>query len=202
MDMEKSYLAGIEPDGLTDIYETKILICYLLRSLERPVTQEQLEHILQDNHLVNYFAFAQAMNELKKTGHILVSEENHAATIHLGALGEETALTLQSTLPLSLREHAVQEAYSFLSREREQKLQEVKLEKTTDGYLISLIIHDIGSDLLNLRLFSADKRQAELIKTQMKRHATEIYQSLFAIISEDPLWLKEILSRIQPDSKE
>ena len=66
--------AGIEPGGMTDAYEIKILICYLLHVLKEPITREQMDAVLQGNHLVNYFSYSSAYQDLLKSGHISLEE--------------------------------------------------------------------------------------------------------------------------------
>ena len=55
---------GIEPGGLTSKTEIKLLICYLLKSLDAPLSKLQLSDIIQGEGLANYFELIQALDEL------------------------------------------------------------------------------------------------------------------------------------------
>ena len=78
-----AFVGGIQPGGLTNDFEVKILICFLLDSLkknspgaalsdgEQPgLSFDELNEIFQETGLVNYFEFAESMSELEKTEHI------------------------------------------------------------------------------------------------------------------------------------
>ena len=74
-----AFVGGIQPGGLTNDFEVKILICFLLDSLkknspgaalsdgEQPgLSFDELNEIFQETGLVNYFEFAESMSELEK----------------------------------------------------------------------------------------------------------------------------------------
>ena len=64
------YFAGIEPGGLKDTYDIKLLICYLLSTITEPLSPDQLNYIFQSEGLVNYFSYTVALKELLESGHI------------------------------------------------------------------------------------------------------------------------------------
>ena len=66
-----AFVGGIEPGGLTNDFEVKILICFLLKKIEQPLSFDQINEILQKTGFVNYFEFIGAISELQKTEHIL-----------------------------------------------------------------------------------------------------------------------------------
>ena len=49
--------------NLTDSYAVKILICYFLRQINRPITPEQLTEIATADGVINYFVYTEAMNQ-------------------------------------------------------------------------------------------------------------------------------------------
>ena len=61
---------GVGRGGMTDKYQVKILICYLMSAVSAPFTADQLNEIFQDTQIVNYFTFCEALNELKEGGHL------------------------------------------------------------------------------------------------------------------------------------
>ena len=50
--------------SLTDSYAVKILICYFLKEIDRPVTPEQLTEIALSDGILNYFYYTEAMNSM------------------------------------------------------------------------------------------------------------------------------------------
>ena len=69
MDLEyDAFDEGIEPGGLRSRNEIKVLICYLLKSIEQPISKQLINEILQENGLANYFEINQAVSDLVKAG--------------------------------------------------------------------------------------------------------------------------------------
>ena len=63
--------AGIELGGLRNRDDIRLLICYLLKSVESPMTRQMLNDAMQEDGLANYFEVGQAIEELMKTGNIV-----------------------------------------------------------------------------------------------------------------------------------
>ncbi len=197
-----NFLAGVGADGLQDIYEIKILICYLLDSVEFPLTRDQVNTIFQEDGMVNYFKFSQAEQELLASGHLtLVDTPEQKQTYALGPLGVETAHKLQTGLPRSLRDNVVRAAMNLQARLKKQREIETKLLKTQDGYLVECAIHDTGSDLLSFQLFAPDKLQAQQIKRRFSSRAAEVYKGLLGLLTGNRQAVEEVL-RAMEASKE
>lgn len=43
-----AFVGGVQPGGLTNDFEVKLLVCYLLDSLKQPLLFEQLGEIFQN----------------------------------------------------------------------------------------------------------------------------------------------------------
>jgi len=104
-----AFTAGIEHGGLTTDYEVRILICWLLSKVDRPVTMGKLNEALQQDALVNYFELARGTGYLLSTGHIVEGEhgEREEAPLVITPLGRETGETLERSLPLTVREKSL-----------------------------------------------------------------------------------------------
>ena len=90
---------GVGRGGMTDKYQVKILICYLMSAVSAPFTADQLNEIFQDTQIVNYFTFCEALDELKEGGHLSLKEDG---AYRLNPLGMETAQRLSRSLPKSI----------------------------------------------------------------------------------------------------
>ena len=76
--MYEGFRAGVEPGGLTTDYEIKMLICYVLSELGRPMPISAMIETFVGEGLANYFETASAASGLVKSGHIAIetSEDN------------------------------------------------------------------------------------------------------------------------------
>ncbi len=181
-----SLFAGISPGGMTDGYEIKILICYLLDALKQPITKAQMDEVLQGNRFVNYFCYSGAYQELLKSGHISLEEKDGEDWLILNQFGKDTAHNLQSSLPLSVREKVVTAGMDIIARMKRDRERETRIEPSKNGYTVHLRLHDGEVDLLRLAVFAPDQAQAELIRDRLSDHTAEIYQGMISLIIQDP----------------
>ncbi len=196
MDFE-SVFAGIAPGGMTDIYEIKILICYLLNTLKEPLTKDQMDLVLRGNHLVNYFSYASAYKELLESGHVYQEEREGRTVLRLNELGQHTALLLQSNLPLSVKDKVVSVGMEILAEMKRDKERSVTVEQVENGYMVMLCIQDGKTELLNVRVFAPDKEQVEIIKKQFEGNTLDIYKGMVSLAIRDGEGLHRIAEEYQ-----
>lgn len=172
---------GIGVGGLTDKYEIKILICYLLYCIKSPLSREQLNMIFQDEQLVNYFSFCDAFKELVESEHLSATEDGRYA---LNPLGEETALRLNRSLPKSLRDNVVNTAIQLMARLKLERENEASIIPYQNGFLVQCVIHDVDFDLMRFELFAPDELQAERIRERFLADPAKVYQTMIAALTE------------------
>ena len=85
MEIYDAFTEGIEPGGLRNRNEIKTLICYLVSHLDTPITKGQLNNIICEEGLANYFELNQALSEVIENGniHIAKADENEGWRIPL-----------------------------------------------------------------------------------------------------------------------
>lgn len=177
-----TFVPGVGSGGLNDKYEIKILICYLLKSINVPFSREQLSYIFQDEQIVNYFVFCDALAELIASGHI-ISEKNGADEIYtLGEIGIETADKLGSSLPSSLRDNLVVASIKLIARVKNERENEADIVPYKNGFLVKCVIHDVEFDLLKFDMYAPDMLQAERIKQNFQDNPLKIYQGFVKLL--------------------
>ena len=189
-----AFTAGIDPGGLTNDYEIKILVCYILEKIKRHMTFSEINYILQSEGLANYFEYAEAISELLSSGHIVdISQGEGEQRFRLSDLGVKTARTFEKNIPLSVREKSMRAAEEYYLRQRIEKENQVKIEKVSDGYRLSLCFSDSGSDLLNLSLFVTTEKECEQIKKRFLCDPTIFYRGIIALVTGDEHTVHTIL---------
>ncbi|WP_312645319.1 DUF4364 family protein [Hydrogenoanaerobacterium sp.] len=190
-----AFSAGIEPGGLTLSHEIKILVCYLLQNIRQKLTLSQINEALLKKGLVNYFELADAMSELLDSGHIVICATNKKdeECYGLTELGVRTAREFSDTLPLTVREKALISAQNLLARQKSAAENIVTVDKVKDGYMVNLIISDIGSDLMNLSLFMPTETEADAVKRQFIRDPLLIYKGMLALLTGDLKTVGELI---------
>ena len=181
-----AFVGGIEPGGLTNDFEVKILICFLLKKIEQPLSFDQVNEILQKTGFVNYFEFVEAVSELQKTEHVLLTtDENGQEVFQLSEIGEAMAQTFHHTLPLTVREKTVESARELIQMQKQLEETEVRYHAVDDGYILTMKLKDIGSDLMDLGVFVPSEDECVEIRERIYADPLLLYKTLLAVMMGD-----------------
>ena len=189
----------VEPGGLRDRNEVKILICYLLKTVKKPLSFDNLNEITHGEGLVNYFELAQAVKELLETGHIDLVESGGSDLYKCTRLGAGTADLFERTLPFSVREKAVRAAVNLLARIKRETENKVEItENPGGGYCIKCRILDVGDELMNISLSLPEKQQADMVRKQFLKNPEIVYKGVLALLTGDLNTVGGIISGEDP----
>ena len=173
----------MEPGGLTTDYEIKILICHVLKHIERPMPVSALIELFVGEGIGNYFEAASAAASLVKSGHIAIGGCEGENCYNLTDLGESAAGTFEKTLPLSVREKAVDAANRYFIRRERRAHNKAEVQKADDGYLLTLTITDVGSDLLKLTILLPDEETCGRIRERFLDDPIVVYKGVVASLT-------------------
>ena len=179
----EGFRAGVEPGGLTTDYEIKILICHVLKHIERPMPVSALIELFVGEGIGNYFEAASAAAALVKSGHIAIGGCEGEKCYTLTDLGESAAGTFEKTLPLSVREKAVDAANRYFIRRERRAHNKAEVQKADDGYLLTLTSTDVGSDLLKLTILLPDEETCGRIRERFLDDPIVVYKGVVASLT-------------------
>ena len=180
-----AFVGGVQPGGLTNDFEVKLLVCYLLDSLKQPLLFEQLGEIFQNTGLVNYFEFVEAVSELERTGQLTSSIQDGQQQLALTESGTVTAQTFYKTIPKSAREKALEEAKRLMEIQRCMDKVEITLAPATDGWTLRVVLRDIGSDLLDMSVFLPTEGECLRVKQQIESDPTSFYSRVLGLLMQE-----------------
>lgn len=182
--MENSaFCEGVAPGGLIEQPEIKLLVCYLLKTLKKSLTRTQINEILQEYRIANYFEVNTAMSELVCSGQVTseIVDGDELITITKKAIIDVYAI--ERSLPRSIRERAVESAIRILERDRIKKESKISVEKLESGYHVSFSVEDMGTQLLKITVYVADERQIEIAKNNFYNNAVNIYSNVISSLT-------------------
>ena len=181
-----SKMSELASTELKDVQTVKILICYLLYRINKPVDSEQLYDIAVTTEIINYFFYQAAMDYLIKNNSIHSEDgKNNTKIYTLTEKGISCAKTLRGYVPKSYRDKIVQAALRYFAKlkyESEVKIEYIELDK---GYYVHCRCLDIGDDLLDLKLFAPDRTQAEMIGNKIMLNPTGFYSKILSFALEN-----------------
>lgn len=188
---------GVRPGSVTTSHEVMLLICDLIGKAGQPVSFQELNAALQGEELVNYFQFAEAMESLRRSGHILPREYHGEQRFVLSDLGRKTSGDFGAELPPAVRERAAGALERILTLVRRQRENRVEIREVEDGWQVSLTIPDIGSDLLSLTIFMPTRRECESIRRRFLNDPMLTYKGVFALLTGDTKTVGELVESQQ-----
>ncbi len=171
---EKTFFAGIEPGGISDKHQARVLICYLIVSVELPLSGQQMYEIFAEDDLVNYFAFMEAFYELIAVQDILLVPED--ASMEPGSLdahyccsphGEQTARTLSPNLPKSVRDRVLDNAQTLLEKVRPKYTSDVSVTKENDQYRVDFVMQRDGVSVFHMDFYLRSKRDVYAVEQRL-----------------------------------
>ncbi len=181
--MDSSNLvAGVPPGGFRDTQEVRILICYLLNAVKQPLSKEQLNHIFNEQNLVQYFVFSDALAKLVSQKQVEVETIHGEEYFTLTSLGETTAQMLQSSLPRTVRDRVVSATMTLLHRRKIEQETKVETVPMGAGFEVRFTIHEKDVNLMKFSMFVPDMTQAELIQNRFLSDPVEFYQRVIGYL--------------------
>lgn len=181
--MADAFTAGVEPGGLTNLQEIRILLCYMLHTVGQPVPRDAVTEIIIGGGMANYFDTEAAIEELLGQHHLIQDEEKMLAAT---ATGAQIGDSLSVRIPYTLRERSVSAALKLLKRRTVEQDNKVDIRKLEEGgYAVTCSVQDRGLDLLSVTLRVSDPWQAEQIKEQFLSDPALLYRSNLAVLTGD-----------------
>ena len=187
-----AFTGGVAPGGLRSKSDIRILICYLLKSVDAPLSGEDIIRVLQEKALANYFEVNDALSALVSLGNIRREEDG---TYVLEPQGRSVAENLDVLLPLSVRDKAIAAAMTMLASAKIERENTVTTTRTDKGYNVSCHISGGDMELMNLTVYVPDLYQARTVKKNFHRDPQRIYNLLLAALTGDDELTKNILGR-------
>ncbi|XOQ49294.1 MAG: DUF4364 domain-containing protein [Eubacteriales bacterium] len=196
-----AFTGGIEPGGLRNKNEIRILICYLLSSVDVPLSKTDILNIIQDNGLANYFEVTDSLAELVEKGNLVVSGENNEL-YSVSQTARLIAKQLDKDLPPVVRDKAVAAAIRLLAKTKRERENKVEIIKTERGYNVTCHISGGKMDLMNFTLHVPDLYQANMVKNNFHQSPEDVYQMLLALVTNDREMAAGILgAKLKPAQK-
>lgn len=173
MDGYDAFSAGVEPGGLRNRNEIKVLIAFLLKNTERGLSRRQLMEVIQREGLANYFEASQALESLIEGGSVEVDKSDDDELLSLTAAGK-TASNIEDELPRAVRDKALATAEELLKQERRMKETPVEIIPLENGCNVRFTFND----LMTLTLYVADMEQAQSVRDKILADPESLYSAV------------------------
>lgn len=184
-----AFTGGVEPGGLWNRNDIRILLCYIFSSVDGPLSAEDISQIVQGKALANYFEVSDALASLLKQGNV-AQDENGLYTVT--PAGREIAGSLDATLPLSVRDKALEAAVRLMAEAQSRRENQVDVEETERGFQVTCHISGGETELMAVSLYVPDRAQAQLVEKNFYRDPEGAYRLLLSFLTGDQAFAKAL----------
>lgn len=178
-----TFSEGIAPGGLRDRADIKLLVCYLLKTLKKSLTRTQINEILQEYSVANYFEVNGAISELISNNQIISELVDGDELITITGHAEISTGNIERSIPKSVREKSINAALKILERERVMKESKVEVTPLEHGFHVTFIVMDVDTELLKITVYVADESQVELVKRNFYNNAITVYSDVISSLT-------------------
>lgn len=183
---------GVKPGGLTSGQEIRILLCYLLANTSVPITRAQLEDVLLGEELVNYFALAESLAQLREQELVEEGDDGYKIT----EKGRTVGQTLAQDVPRTIRDTAVRgmiRAQQYAAKAAVNK-SEVLLDG--NGRMVHCSIGDQNGALFDMQLYMPDELSAGAVRDQFIEHGDIVYKLVLTAMTGNEQLARQALDEL------
>lgn len=179
MELYDAFTEGVEPGGLRNRNEIKTLICYLVSHLDTPITKGQLNNIICEEGLANYFELNQALSEVIENGNVRATDGDDPE-LYITEIGKQNTSTLEKDLPYTVRESALNAAVKLQTRLRRESEHRIEITRLEKGCNITMSVLDGEDELMTVTIFVADYEQALAVKEKFLSDPVSVYSNIIS----------------------
>lgn len=182
--MADAFIAGVAPGGLISSQHVRLMVCYILATLDKPIPRDKLLELLQYEEIANYFEVSQAIDDLAKHGSIMRTDADYEEYIATDT-GKEAINELYKNLPFTMREKAIKAAVKMLARVRSEAENRVEIAVTDAGVNVTCSVMDGDLPILTVSLLVPDMEQAKTVKETFLDNPLKVYSGSIALLTGD-----------------
>lgn len=162
-----------------DLSINKLIILYLLKRVDFPLSNTQLSNFIIDRGYTNYFSFQEYLHQLVSNDLIRTITTSKSTSYTITSEGETTLEFFENRISESIQE----EINQYLSENKYDIKQEVEItseyipEKDGD-YLVHLVAKENSKTLIDLTINVFDKDYAIKICDQWKDQSHVLYKTI------------------------
>lgn len=171
--LEKYISSGMM--NLTDTYAIKILVCYFLKQINRPITPEQLIEIATEDGLINYFIFTEAINQLLEAKTLILEERDGEQYYVLTEMARIGADDFKTMVPRVFREKILTSGLKFFARLKNENDVKISYTEQQKGWSVNVLCTEGGLTLMDLKLYAPDREQAEILGEKIMLNPVDFY---------------------------
>ncbi|MCL2409650.1 MAG: DUF4364 family protein [Oscillospiraceae bacterium] len=161
--------------------DIKILILFILRRLPEAISLDVLTDLTMCDDGINYFDFANCVEELVRTEHLRLEDGRYSLT----EKGRRNGKITEINLPYSVRMKAEKSATALRAvQSRNAMIKTTHKNNPGGSCTVTLALSDGVGEIISMDLFAANENQALDLEKGFRKNAEKIYNELIKLILE------------------
>ena len=166
--------------------ESKVLILYILKNINKAITNNALYKIILSVIDMNYFYYQQFLLDLVKNDFILTYEQEEQNLYLITDKGIKTLELTEDILPGILKLQVDTNLKHALENVNEEESIVAEYTPINENYYnVTCKIMENNECLFEVKTFAGSREQAKQIVENWKRHAGTMYPKLLEILTQD-----------------
>lgn len=195
MERRNPFMQNVKKGGPNTIFDIKVMLCYLLNTLKKPISAENLLNVMLSQELVNYFEYESAMAELCDGGQVEKFTHDGEDFYKISEQGASIVVELESSLALSLKSRVVEAAVKLLAYRQNERENKAGIIEVEGGYNLVIEIPGEPQPLCKIELFFPERLQAQMARDGFLNDPTLTYTALLCAVTGDRTTLITALSK-------
>ncbi len=173
-----AFTAGTELGGMRIKSDIRILVCYMLKTIDASFPRAAFCEALGTTALANFFEVSDALAAVSDAGLAVCERREDDDYYTLTDAGREVADRLETDIPKHVRSTAVTAAIELLARMKAKGGTEARIEKLPKGYHVVLSVKDGDTLMMQTVLYAADSLQANSLCESFLEHPETLYSGV------------------------
>lgn len=179
-----AFTGGVQPDGLKNKSDIKVLVCFLLGHSPQPLSRKDMTDIFLDRGLANYFEANDAISSLLRHGN--VTEDADSGALLITDSGRSIADALYDGLPVTVREKSLEAMEHFISRRHVSRYNQTHIEACDRGYHVTCVIHDDAMETMSVKVYVPTYKYATVVCDRFLDDPETLYRVVMAQLTDTP----------------
>ena len=184
--MNQKYLINTGAYGFLDeVYEIRILLCYLIKNSPKPLTHDQITEIATKNNLINYFYLEDAIGGLVNLGYAKIENAPDGKGYYLlTEKGEEIEAEFKRCIPRALRDRIIDEAVNLFAKIRREKDFKCEMTKLDSGYEVQFTLLSENTVICDIKMFAPDLSTANYFVKRINDDPSKAYMTILSYLTD------------------
>jgi len=163
----------------TELAKNKLILLYLINSIDMPVSNLTITKLILENKFMNYFLLQQFLNELCDSN-FLSSELIDGKTFYTITPGGRQALEyFPNIIPQGIKARIDSTIPSIRRNIKNETLITADfIPESEDKFIVSCKVHEDNFNLIDLSIAVGSKNDARTICENWKKHSQAIYAEI------------------------